>query len=125
MATKQTVTPQEIMKKSAAYIEKTQPVIDEYNDMKAGFAKRATQSAGGLSSLGFINKNDVNKFIDKVAADPTAVWDFIDKLAETAASADSFGGEAGITPAITGGGDAFERAYFPEVFARGNSGMID
>lgn len=123
MATKQ-VDPRVVMMKTAEYIEKTQPIVDAHEALMTGFAKRATQSAGALASLGFIDKRNINTFIDKVAADPIAMWDFVDKLAESAANAD-LGGADGVTIPDSVGGDAFERSYFPERFAVGNSGMVD
>ena len=125
MANNKPVHPREILRKSAEYIERTQPVVDTHNKLMSSFAKRATQSAGGLVSLGLLDKRNVNSFIDKVASKPLEAWDFIDKLAEVAAHADSLGDTAGITLPGNSEGDAFETAFFPEAFARGNSGMID
>lgn len=74
-------TVQEIMSKVAAYIETTQPLIDAQNEQRSSFVKRATQAAGVLAHRGVIDPSRVNTFIDKVAADPTSIWEFIEKLA--------------------------------------------
>ncbi len=111
----------DLMAKTAAYIERTQPLIDEANEQRSAFTKRATQAAGVLAHHGVIDKRRVNDFIDKVASDPSSVWAFVEKLA-TAIPVDSLV-EAVQTKVAAGSKlDAFELEFFGQP---GNSGMFD
>lgn len=112
----------DLMAKTAAYIERTQPLIDEANEQRITFTKRATQAAGVLAHHGVIDKRRVNDFIDKVAEDPASVWAFIEKLA-TAIPVDTLV-ESVHTKAAAGAQlDAFELEFFGP--SAGNSGMFD
>lgn len=100
-----------LMEKIATYIERTQPLLDQYNEQRSVFTKRATQAAGVLAHRGVIDPRNVNAFIDKVAEDPASVWAFIEKLA-AAVTPDALG-EGVRTKAASGVRyDAFERALF-------------
>lgn len=103
-------TQQELMKKVASYIESTQPVIDDFNEQRSKFVKRATQAAGVLSHRGIIDSRRVNEFIDKIAEDPSQVWEFVEKMA-AALTVDGMG-EAVHTKVASENADAFERAFF-------------
>lgn len=111
-----------LMQKVATYIETTQPVIDAQNEQRKEFTKRATQAAGVLAHRGIIDSRRVNDFIDKVAADPTAVWDFIEKLA-LAVTPDMLGEAVREKVAAGGKVDAFERVYFG--IGAENTGMVE
>ena len=111
-----------LMEKVAAYIERTQPLIDQHNEERVAFTKRATQAAGVLAHKGVISASRVNEFVDKVAEDPSAVWEFVEKLAG-AITPDALG-EAVRTKVASGGrGDAFERAFFG--IGAENPGMVE
>ena len=73
-----------IMQKTATYIETTQTLLDDHNENRNAFLKRANQGAGVLANKGVITHDKVNAFVDKVAADETGneVWNFIEKLAD-------------------------------------------
>lgn len=113
---------QQIMVKVAEYIEATQPVIDKQNEQRIQFTKRATQAAGVLAHRGVIDSRRVNEFIDKVAEDPAAVWDFVEKLA-SAVTPDALGEAVREKVASGAAVDAFERVFFG--LGTGNSGMVD
>jgi len=114
-------TVETIMAKTAAYIEKTQPIIDAELDKQAEFVRRATQAAGVLAHRGVIDRRRVDEFVDKVAESPSSVWDFVEKLAASV-SADGLGeGVAHKSASVTR--DAFERVFFPEYST--HSGMIE
>jgi len=115
-------TVQEMMSKVAAYIEQTQPLIDQHNEQRSSFVKRATQAAGVLAHRGVINPNRVNDFIDKVAEDPSLVWAFVEKLAATV-SADAMGQAVREKMASGKPVDPFERAFFG--VGEGQSGMVE
>ena len=74
---------QATFEKIARYIETTQPLLDKQNEMRDAFLKRAHQVAGVLANKGLIAHDDVNAFVDKVAADETGteVWNLVEKLA--------------------------------------------
>ena len=113
---------QTIMEKTAAYIERTQPLLDGYNEKRSEFIKRATQAAGVLAHRGVIDQRRVNAFIDKVAENPSAVWEFVEKLA-AAIPPDALG-EAVRTKVASGAKvDAGERAFFG--IGAENTGMVD
>ena len=105
-------TVKQLMSKTAAYIERTQPLIDKHLDQQADFVKRATQTAGVLVHRGVIDRRRVNEFVDKVAESPAAVWDFVEKLAASV-TADGLG-EGVVHKSASRSRDAFERTFFPE-----------
>ena len=115
-------TVQEIMAKVAQYIERTQPLIDQQNEQRDSFVKRATQAAGVLAHRGVIGSNQVNSFVDSVVADPAKVWSFVEKLA-AAVSADTMG--QGVREKMAAGKpvDPFERAFFG--VGEQHSGMVE
>jgi hypothetical protein len=75
---------EKILTKTAEYIGTTQTVIDQNNENRTQFVKRATQVAGVLANRGLIARDKVDAFVDKVAADEsgTEVWALVEKLAE-------------------------------------------
>ena len=111
-----------LMSKVADYIEKTQPLLDKAAEQQSSFVKRATQAAGVLAHRGVIHRDSVNEFVDKVAEDPTRVWDFIEKLAR-AANAETMGQAVSEKGASGSPVDPFERHFF----GRGQtpSGMVE
>lgn len=113
---------QQIMTKVAAYIEATQPLIDVQLEKQSEFVKRATQAAGVLAHRGVIDSRRVNEFIDKVAANPSAIWDFVEKMAATVA-VDSLGDAVSMKAASGESPDAWERVFFGRGAER--TGMVD
>jgi len=81
---------EQILAKTAEYIDTTQSAIDQHNENRAQFVKRATQVAGVLANRGLIARDKVDSFVDKVAADETGteVWSLVEKLAEFISSDD-------------------------------------
>jgi hypothetical protein len=72
------------MQKTAEYIETTQTLIDNQNENRKAFLKRANQVAGVLANKGVITHDKVDAFVDKIAADETGneVWNLVEKLAD-------------------------------------------
>lgn len=114
---------QKLLEKVASYIESTQSRIDADNEARSKFTKRATQAAGVLANRGVIDSRRVNDFVDKVAADPTAVWDLVEKMA-SAMAPDSLG-EATVhkTAEAAKTVDPFERVFFG--VGASTPGMVD
>jgi hypothetical protein len=84
---------EDILAKTASYIEETQTELDKQAENRDTFIKRANQVAGVLANKGLINQMDVNAFVDKIAEDEsgTEVWNLVEKLAD-AVAVDSLGG---------------------------------
>jgi hypothetical protein len=116
---------QQIMVKTAAYIEATQPLIDQHNEERSAFVKRATQAAKVLAQRGVIGTRQVDQFVDKVAANPTDVWGVVEKLASLV-GADQMG-EVGRekVASVAGSSDPFERRFFGDLSDSRGSGMVD
>ena len=117
----------QVLKKTADYIEQAQPLIDQYNELRIDFAKRAEHAAQVLARHGIITGDKVDAFAKQAAAEPTKVWDFVEKLA-LALSADSLGGGTQEKLAASGKDyDAFERlVLFGDSKSSGaQSGMVD
>jgi len=117
----------ETLEKIARYIETTQPIIDQQNENRSEFLKRAHQVAGVLANRGIIAHDVINAFVDKIAADETGteVWSLVEKLA-AALPVDDLGQIAKV--AASGAElDAFEKlAVFGDARADvRNPGMID
>lgn len=73
----------ETLKKVASYVETAQSEIDNNNENRQTYIKRATQAAGVLANRGIISQDSVNSFVDKIASDETGteVWNLVEKLA--------------------------------------------
>ena len=75
----------------AEYIGVVQPQLDRLEELektardeqssRARFVKRATEAVQSLSDAGLVSKNDINVIVDRVAGDPSAVWDLVEKVA--------------------------------------------
>ena len=96
--------------------------IEDFGKVRAGFAKRATEAAKVLAERGVIDSDNVNTFVDKVAADANAVWDTVEKLAEMV-SAPTLGGVSHVE-SPRAADDPFIREFLPGNSGRGN-GYID
>ena len=99
-----------ILEKVADYIAVTQPKIDEYNENREAFMKRANQVAGVLMTRGILPRERVDAFLSKIASDASGacVWDLIEKLAE-ALPVETLGGEADVKLANPQNMDSFEK----------------
>jgi len=116
-----------ILEKTAEYIETTQPLIDQHNEQRMAFLKRAHQVAGVLANRGIIAHDSINGFVDKIAADEsgTEVWNLVEKLA-AAIPVDDLGHIAKV--AASGKDlDAFEKlALYGDPFADTRTpGMVE
>ena len=116
------------LEKVAKYIAETQPQIDQYNENRNLFIKRAYQAAGVLANRGLIQRDKVNAFVDKIAEDAsgTEVWDLVEKLAEHFPVEEL--GEAAEKAASAGANlDAFEKwALFGDPRAEAQTpGLVD
>lgn len=131
-------TLEQLMKKTASYIEAVQPKLDKidsytekiaeynkkiskYEDKKVEFVKRASQAAGVLANRGIIDQSSVNEVVDRVASNPTEVWDLVEKMA----TAFDLGTLGDISNQKTGENtaDPWEREFLGATSTR--SGMID
>lgn len=75
------------------YISAAQPRLEKLAEVQrndAEFVKRASQSLGVLSGMGIVDRNDVNRMVDKIAEDHTKVFDILEKIASSV-SAESIG----------------------------------
>lgn len=57
--------------------------IKMFDEGRAAFIKKATHAAKVLAGRGAIDNDKVNEFVDKVAEDPSSVWEVVEKMAET------------------------------------------
>lgn len=112
-----------ILMKSAEYVASTQPLLDKRNEEKAAFVERATKAASVLASRGVLGKRDVNGFVDKVAADPTTVWEVVEKLAGLV-GVDTLGEVGREKVASATDEDPFVRRFFGNN-SDTHSGMVD
>ncbi len=70
------------LQKAAEYVATTQPLLDEYNELKERFVKRAHQVVGVLVSRGVVQKTKANGLVDKMASDPVYALEVIESVAE-------------------------------------------
>ena len=121
------VPVENILEKVADYIAVTQPKIDEYNDGREAFFKRANQIAGVLTTRGILPRERVDSFLDKVAKDSsgTCVWDLVEKLAE-AVGTDTLGAASDVKEADMQKMDPFEKwVMHGDPRAAATSGVIE
>jgi hypothetical protein len=119
----------ELLRKTAEYVEVAQQEIDRSTDRRAAFLKRAGEVAEKLASKGVIPAESVDAFNKKIAENEVEVWSLVEKLAD-ALSIDNMGQDA--TGKIAAQGrklDPFERwILFGNPRAEGpgpNSGMLE
>jgi len=82
---------QVILRKTAAYVEMTQPLIDTHNEQRAVFVKKATAAAQKLVRAGLLEKVAIDKFVERAAAQPESVWEVVEKLTSITGGVDSLG----------------------------------
>lgn len=112
---------QEIMVKTAEYIERTQPLLDRANEQRDSFVKKAAQAAKTLAQRGVIDSKLVDEFVKKASEDPASVWAFVEKLA-AAVSVDTMG-QAVQTKTASSSDCPFERRFFG--VGEQQSGMVE
>lgn len=115
---------EEILRKAAAYVKTVQPQLDALTAQRDAFVKGASAAADALADNGLIARKDVGTFCQKVAEDPSSIWGFLTKLANSF-TADSLGSEApaGIKSASSDV-DPWEARLFPELHS-GNGQVTD
>lgn len=105
---------EEIMQKAAAYIQAVQPKLDSYKAQHASFVKGASAAAKTLADQGLIAKEAVDLFVGGVSSDPSSIWGFVEKLAQSF-TADSLGSVAPSNIKAASSIDPWEKALFPEL----------
>ena len=82
-------------KLAAAEIEigETKKKLSDFVGVRESFNKKAAHAAKVLAGCGAIGDDKVDEFINKVAEDPSGVWDLIEKMAENF-SAPTLGGSS-------------------------------
>ena len=100
-------------KLAAAEVEigETKKKLDNFVEARECFNKKAAHAAKVLAGCGAIGDDKVDEFINKVAEDPSGVWDFIEKMAEnfsapTLGEASGFAASRSVDPwlKLLGGG---------------------
>lgn len=100
-------------KLAAAEIEigETKKKLSNFVEARESFNKKAAHAAKVLAGCGAIGDDKVDEFINKVAEDPSGVWDFIEKMAEnlsapTLGEASDFAASRSVDPwlKLLGGG---------------------
>jgi hypothetical protein len=111
------VSPEEIMHKAAEYVKTVQPQLDDFKSRHDAFVKGASGAAKVLVDQGLIAKEAESVFVQKVAEDPSSIWGFLEKLANSF-TADSLGSgaPAGIKSASSVV-DPWEARLFPELYS--------
>ena len=114
-----------IMRKTAAYIEVTQQEIDQHNEKRAAFMKRAGETANKLAAKGIIPADRVDTFVKKIAENESEVWAFVERLANAVSMGDM--GSKTAEKLMTPGAklDPFEARFFGAEAGAGANGMVE
>ena len=72
-------------------IGETKKRLDNFVEARECFNKKAAHAAKVLAGCGAIENDKVDEFVNKVAEDPSGVWDLVEKMAENL-SAPTLGG---------------------------------
>jgi len=107
-------SPEEILKKAEAYVKVAQPQLDAFKSQRDSFVKGASGAAKVLADQGLISRDNVDVFVQKVAEDPSSIWDFVEKLASSF-TADSLGSGAPAEIKSASSVDPWEARLFPEL----------
>ena len=100
-------------KLAAAEIEigETKKKLNDFVGARESFNKKAAHAAKVLAGCGAIGDDKVDEFINKVAEDPSGVWDFVEEMAEnfsapTLGEASGFAASRSVDPwlKLLGGG---------------------
>lgn len=63
-------------------IGETKDKLKSFVEARECFNKKAAHAAKVLAGCGAIGNDKVDEFVNKVAEDPSGVWDFVEKMAE-------------------------------------------
>ena len=109
-------------KLAAAEVEigETKEKLKNFVEARECFNKKAAHAAKVLAGCGAIGNDRVDEFVNKVAEDPSGVWDFVEKMAENI-SAPTLG-SASEFPSSRGVDDPWSKLIFGE---RRGSGYVD
>ena len=72
-------------------IGETKKRLDNFVDARECFNKKAAHAAKVLAGCGAIENDKVDEFVNKVAEDPSGVWDLVEQMADNL-SAPTLGG---------------------------------
>jgi hypothetical protein len=115
---------QEVLEKAARYVAEVQPVVDRLMAKEAAFVVRVEKTAAILVNRGILNEGKKEEFIRKCAENPTNVLEFTENMARLV-GADSLGSPSEVKVASSGPSDPFVQAFFPELTAQNNNGMVN
>lgn len=109
-------------KLAAAEIEigETKGKLKNFVEARECFNKKAAHAAKVLAGCGAIGNDKVDEFVNKVAEDPSGVWDLVEKMAENF-SAPTLGGASDFSPS-RGVDDPWSRVILGETQG---SGYVD
>lgn len=115
---------QEALEKAARYVAEVQPTVDRLMAKEAAFVERIEKTAAILVNRGILNEGKKAEFIRKCAESHTNVLEFVEHLAKLV-GADNLGGPSEVKAAAAGPTDPFVAAFFPELTAPNNNGMVN
>lgn len=64
-------------------IGETKKTLNNFVEARESFNKKAAHAARVLAGCGAIGNDKVDDFVNKVAEDPSGVWDLVEKMAES------------------------------------------
>ena len=105
---------EEILRKAAEYVKIAQPQLDAFKAQRDTFVKGASGAAKVLADQGLITRDSIGVFVQKVAEDPSSIWGFVEKLANSF-TADSLGSGAPAGIKSASSVDPWEARLFPEL----------
>ena len=111
----------EKLAEAEAVIGEKQKKIDDFVGARECFNKKAAHAAKVLAGCGAIGNDKVDEFVNKVAEDPSGVWDLVEKMAENF-SAPTLG-EASESFSSRSVDDPWSRLVFGR--GRGSNGYVD
>lgn len=103
-----------------AEIGETREKLRHFVEARECFNKKAAHAAKVLAGCGAIGNDKVDEFVNKVAEDPSGIWDFVEKMAESI-SAPTLGGASDFTSSRSVD-DPWSKAIFGD---RQGSGYVD
>jgi len=106
---------QVVLEKVADYVALTQPLLDKVAEHRELQLKRAEQASALLIERGLLSKAAKEGFINRIANDEsgTAVWDVVQKLAETVAP-EQYGKASAFSAPVGELTDPFDKWLFGE-----------
>jgi hypothetical protein len=110
-------------KLAAAEVEigETKKKLQNFIGARECFNKKAAHAAKVLAGCGAIGNDKVDEFVNKVAEDPSGVWDFVEKMAEMI-SAPTLGSASESFPSRSVD-DPWSKLVFGE--SHGSKGYVD